>query len=164
MILPLFTIIIKNAFSSLFFRKQKLQGFSRDRKILMLFFECFFIYKTVSQISEILIFNQDIWGSVHYVLEINLISSGILIRKTNSQAKQTKRNLRHGFVDEKQLNTIMPNQTLPWIYLVPFLLFKATAFLQIFFPKDLLFRQVLRTLVFLSSKYLIFFYLFIFFY
>ena len=74
MILPLFTIIIKNAFSSLFFRKQKLQGFSRDRKILMLFFECFFIYKTVSQISEILIFNQDIWGSVHYVLEINLIS------------------------------------------------------------------------------------------
>ena len=50
------------------------QGFSSDRKILMSFYERFFIYKTVSQIFEILIFNQDIWGSVHYVLEINLIS------------------------------------------------------------------------------------------
>ena len=35
-----------------------------------------------------------------------------------------------------------------------FLLFKASAFLQIFFPRSLLFRQVLRTSVFLSSKWL----------
>ena len=33
-----------------------------------------------------------------------------------------------------------------------FLLFKATAFLQIFFPTNLHFRQVLRTTVFLNSK------------
>ena len=33
-----------------------------------------------------------------------------------------------------------------------FLFFKATAFLQIFFPRNLLFRQVLRTSVFLNSK------------
>ena len=33
-----------------------------------------------------------------------------------------------------------------------FLLFKASAFLQIFFPRNLLFRQVLRTSVFLNSK------------
>ena len=32
-----------------------------------------------------------------------------------------------------------------------FLLFKTSAFLQIFFPRYLLFRQVLRTSVFLSS-------------
>ena len=29
---------------------------------------------TVSQFFEILIFSQDIWGNVHYVPEINLIS------------------------------------------------------------------------------------------
>ena len=33
-----------------------------------------------------------------------------------------------------------------------FLLVKATVFLQIFFPKNLLFQQVLRTSVFLNSK------------
>ena len=33
-----------------------------------------------------------------------------------------------------------------------FLLFKASAFLQIFFPRNLLFRQVLRKSVFLNSK------------
>ena len=33
-----------------------------------------------------------------------------------------------------------------------FLLFKASAFLQIFFPRNLLFQQVLRTSVFLNSK------------
>ena len=35
-----------------------------------------------------------------------------------------------------------------------FLLFKASAFLQIFFPRNLLFRQVLKTSVFFNSKYL----------
>ena len=33
-----------------------------------------------------------------------------------------------------------------------FLLFKASAFLQIFFPRNLLLQQVLRTSVFLNSK------------
>ena len=33
-----------------------------------------------------------------------------------------------------------------------FLLFKASAFLQVFFPRKLLFRQVLRMAVFLNSK------------
>ena len=33
-----------------------------------------------------------------------------------------------------------------------FLLFKASALPQIFFPRNLLFRQVLRTPVFLNSK------------
>ena len=42
-----------------------------------------------------------------------------------------------------------------------FLLFKASAFFQIFFPRNLLFRQVLRTLVLVNSGYLIFLYLFI---
>ena len=33
-----------------------------------------------------------------------------------------------------------------------FLLLKASVFLQIFFPRNLLFRQVLRTSVFLNNK------------
>ena len=37
-----------------------------------------------------------------------------------------------------------------------FLLFKTSAFLQIFFPRNLLFRQVLRTTVFLNGKCLTF--------
>ena len=33
-----------------------------------------FIYKTMFQFFEILSFSQDIWGNIHYVPEINLIS------------------------------------------------------------------------------------------
>ena len=77
-----------------------------------------------------------------------------------SRTKQFKRNLRHGLVDKRQLKIIMPNKTFSQIYLVPytlhleykFLLFKARAFPQIFFPRNLLFRQILRTSVFLNSK------------
>ena len=39
------------------------------------------------------------------------------------------------------------------------LLFKASAFLQIFFPRNLVFQQVLRVLVFLNGKSLTFLYL-----
>ena len=34
----------------------------------------------MSQIFEILIFGQDIQGNFHYILEINLISEGTLIK------------------------------------------------------------------------------------
>ena len=37
-------------------------------------YQCSFIYKSVSQFFEISIFSQDIWGNVHYVPEISLIS------------------------------------------------------------------------------------------
>ena len=59
----------------------------------------------MSQFFGISIFSQDIWGNVYQVLEVNLICYGTLIR---SQAKQIKRNLKHGFVDERQLKTIIP--------------------------------------------------------
>ena len=62
----------------------------------------------MSQFFEILIFSQDIWGNVHYVREINLISEGTLMKV--SRAKQIKRNLRQGFaLDERQLKMIMLN-------------------------------------------------------
>ena len=68
--------------------------------------------------------------------------------------------LRHGFVDERQRKTIIqkkPQNKTP----CTLLLFKASAFLQIFFPRNLLFRKVLRTSAFLNSKCLTFHYLFI---
>ena len=48
--------------------------FFSDRKLLMLLLSLLFHLKN-SQFFEILIFSQDIWGNVHYVPEINLISS-----------------------------------------------------------------------------------------
>ena len=62
------------------FASKKIQDFSSDRKMLMLFCQCSFVYETVSQFFEILIFSQDILGNVHYVPEINLIFLGTLIK------------------------------------------------------------------------------------
>ena len=39
-----------------------------------------FIYKTVSQFFEFLIFSQDIQGNVHYIPEINLMSEETMIK------------------------------------------------------------------------------------
>ena len=68
-----------------------------------------------------------------------------------------RRNLRHGSVEGKTAEddnakiNIFPN------ILCTFLLFKASAFLQIFFPRFEI--EVLRTSVFVNSKYLKFLYL-----
>ena len=62
-------------FSGLFANK-KVQGFSIDRKMLMSLLSVLFrLQNHVSVFFEI--FNQDIWGNVHYVPEINLTSQGI---------------------------------------------------------------------------------------
>ena len=103
-------------------------------------------------VFEVLIFSQDIWGNVHYVSEINLISQGTLIKafylpsKANQKKSETQFCRRKAAEDNNAKINVSPN--------IPctFLLFKASAFLQIFFPRNLLFRQVLRTSVFLNSK------------
>ena len=66
--------VLKMRFQVFSFASKKVQGFSSDRKILMSLLSVFFHLQTVSQLFEILIFSQDIWESVHYVPEINLIS------------------------------------------------------------------------------------------
>ena len=72
------------------FASKKVQGFSSDRKILISLLSVF-----LSQFSEILIFNQDVWGNVHYVPAINLISYRTLIKvlyfpsKTNQNKSET---------------------------------------------------------------------------
>ena len=110
-------LVLKMRFQVFSFASKKVQGFSSDMKILMSLLSVLFYLQNVSQFFEILIFSQDIWGNVHYVPEINLISYGTLIILNSdyfiSRTKQFKRNLRHGFVDEWQLKIIMPNKGFP---------------------------------------------------
>ena len=68
-------VSVKNAFLGLFFHKQKgARGFPVTGRYQCRCHDCSFIYKTVSQLFEILISSKDIWGNVHYVPEINIIS------------------------------------------------------------------------------------------
>ena len=66
----------------MFFLSQakKYKGYTETGKHQCCFNHCSFIYKTVSQTFEILIFSQDIQGNFHYIPEINLISEGTLIK------------------------------------------------------------------------------------
>ena len=74
-----------------------------------------------------------------------------LPRKTNPKQSETQFCRRKTAEDNDAKINVFPN--IPGI----FLLFKATAFLQIFFPRNLVFRQVLRASVFLGCKCLTFF-------
>ena len=67
-------LVLKMRFQVFSFASKKVQGFSSDMKILMSLLSVLFYLQNVSQFFEILIFSQDIWGNVHYVHEINLIS------------------------------------------------------------------------------------------
>ena len=66
-------LVLKMRFHVFSFISKKKQWFSSDRKILILLLSMIFIYKTMFQFFEILIFSQDIWENVHYVPKINLI-------------------------------------------------------------------------------------------
>ena len=124
-------------------------------------YQCSFTYKSLSQFFKILIISQDIWWIVYYVSEINLISQGTLIRafylpnKTNQKKPETGCCTRKTAAENNAKSNFPPN--------IPgsFLLFKATAFLQIFFLRNVLFRQVLRTSIFINCKILTFLFLFI---
>ena len=118
----------------------------------MLLLSVLFNLQNCVSVFWILIFTQDIWGNVHYVPWGWSFSKKLWKKSFISQAKQIKGNLRYTFVDKRELEdnnakiSISPNIT--WTLL----LFKASAFLQIFFPRSLLSWQVLRTSVFVGSK------------
>ena len=65
-------LVLKMRFLVFSFASKNVQGFSSDRNILMPLFSVLFHLQ--NQFFEILIFSQDIWGNVHYVPEINIIS------------------------------------------------------------------------------------------
>ena len=65
-------LVLKMRFLVFSFASKNVQGFSSDRNILIPLFSVLFHLQ--NQFFEILIFSQDIWGNVHYVPEINIIS------------------------------------------------------------------------------------------
>ena len=65
-------LVLKMRFLVFSFASKNVQGFSSDRNILMSLFSVLFHLQ--NQFFEILIFSQDIWGNVHCIPEINLIS------------------------------------------------------------------------------------------
>ena len=106
----------------------------------------------MSWFFKILIFNHHIWWNIYFVPEINLISKGTLIKAFYLPNKTTQKKSEKWFCRQKTAEdnnakiNISPN--IPWTLL----LFKASAFLQIFFSRNLLFPQILRMSVFLNSK------------
>ena len=120
-------------------------------------YQCSFIYKTMSQFLEILFFwprylgkhSLCPWNQPHFLR--NSDKSILSPRQNKSETWLCRQTTAE---DNNHKRNISPN--------IPctFLLFKASAFVQIFFLRNLLFLQVLRS-VFLNSKCLTFPYLFI---
>ena len=91
-----------------------------------------------------------------YILPLRNSDKSLLSPEQNKLKKSETRFCRRKTAEENNAKiNVSPN--------IPstFFLFKTSTFLQIFFPRNLIFRQVLKTSVFLSSKCLTFLYLFI---
>ena len=98
-------LVLKMIFQVFYFASKNVQGFSKERKMLM--FHCSFIYKTMSQFFEILNFSQVfVWGSVIMSMKSTSFPKELWWMPFISWIKQIKRNLIHRFVDERQLKTI----------------------------------------------------------
>ena len=67
-------LVLKMRFQVFSSKSKRMQGSSSDRKILMFLLSVLFHLQNHVAFFEILICSQDIWGNVHYALEINLIS------------------------------------------------------------------------------------------
>ena len=147
-------LLFKTSFQVFSFARKKVQEFSRDRKILMPCYQCCFINKTVSQFFEDLTFSQETLAK----LSLCSWNKPRFLRNSDKSLLSPKKkhfqiNLRQYFVDEQQLEMIMPNKCFTNIPCA-FFLFKYSAFLEIFFPRKLHFWQVFRTSVFLNSEFL----------
>ena len=160
-----FSISVKNScifcLFVLFFARKMGQGFSSDRKIIMLLLSVLLhLENRVSAFWNFNFYQRCLgkrplcpWNQPHFQknfdksllsLELNKLEE---IWDTVCRQKTTE--------DNNAKIIVSPN------ILCTFLLFKTSAFLSIFFQRNLPFQQVLRTSVFLSSKFLIFLYIFI---
>ena len=129
------------------FASKKVQGFSSYRRILMSLLSVLFHLQ--NRVSVFWNFNFQprylgkrslcLWNQPHFKRN----SDKSLVSPKQNSLKEIWDTVLE---DNNAKIKVFPN--------IPctFLLVKATAFLQIFFPKNLLFQQVLRTSVFLNSK------------
>ena len=101
------------------------------------------ISKTMSQFFEVLIFNQEIWGNVHYVCEINLIFKETLIKafylpiKASWKKSETQFCRRKTVEDYNAKIKVSPN-----IYLVHFCSSKLVHFFKFSFQEIRSFENV----------------------
>ena len=137
--------VLKMRFQVFSFVSKKVQGFSSDRKILMSLLSLLFIYKTVSQFSEVLILAKIFRETFIMSLKSTSFLKELwkkpfpLPSKTNQEKSETRFCRRKTTKDNNAKINVSPNTP------CNFLLFKASVFLQIFSPRNPLFRQVLRT-------------------
>ena len=107
---------------------------------------CSFIYKSLSKFFEISVLSWNFWGNVYHVSEINLISSWNLIKAlslpsvTNSNKFEIWFCRRKTSEDDVKINV---STDIP----CTFLLLKASAYLQIFFPRKTSFKFCTTTYI-----------------
>ena len=126
--------MLKMRFQAFPFVSKKVQRFSGDRKILMSMLSVLFHLQNRVSVFEILIFSQDIWGDVHYVPEINLISLWTQLKAFYLPNKTTWKKSETRFCRRKtpeDNNAIIAVPNIP----CTFFLFKARTFLQLFSKK-----------------------------
>ena len=100
-------LVLKIRFQVFSFSSKKALGFSSDRKILMSLLSVLFHIQNRVSVFWLL---AKIFGETLSKMSLKLTSFPIelWLKPFISWAKQIKRNLRLGFVEERQLKTIMP--------------------------------------------------------
>ena len=117
-------LVLKMLFQVFSFASKKVQGFSRDMKILMsLLSVSFHLQNCVS-----VFWNFDFYPRCLGKHPLWSCNQSHFLRNSD-------KSLRHSLVDERQLKTLIPKKLSPNMTFT-FLLFKASAFLQIFFPRN----------------------------
>ena len=135
--------MLKYLFRSFLLEAKRNKGFLMKGRYCFPY-QCSFMYKTMSQFFEILICSQNIWGNVHYVPEINLISKRTLIKAFYLPSKVSLKKSGTSFSRQKTAEDSNAKINISLNIPFTFLLFKASVFLQIFFPRNFLFQQVLK--------------------
>ena len=90
-------LVPKMRFQVVSFVSKKVQGFSSDTKILMSLLSVLFHLQ-----------NHDIWGNVHYVPKVNLISKGTLMKSFYLPSKTNLKKSETRFCRRKLAEKIMP--------------------------------------------------------
>ena len=123
-------LVLKNAFASIFFRKQKVSRVFQWQEGVNVVV-VIFLLSTKSCLSFLkFYFLAKIFGEMFIMsVKSNSFPKELWIKPFISRSKPIKRNLRHRFVDDNARINVSPN--------IPctFLLFKGNACLQVFFSR-----------------------------
>ena len=113
-------LVLKMCFQFFSFVSKKVERVSSDRKILIsLLLVSFYLQNCLSFLK--IKFLAKIFGETFMSLKSTSFFKELWYKPLIYLAKQTKRNLRQVFLEERQLKTIMPKQSFPeyTFYLFP---------------------------------------------